>query len=232
MLGNRVEDYNKSSQEADEACANYTAGDWNALGKIAHGCVRLQQVAENDETVTVEHRSAIKAYINTVYKKHPCLVLKSDKIYGYTRNNICKAIRNRFSHTHQPDPVGKNQQKKLNELYKFLDEIPMAVLFCVTSSWIGTPFITPTTPPRDSNFYLKEPYTNVLGEKSDLGIIESIIFNIHDEMAQIINSGKIRWTRHKVIFPFVPSYRNDLEDRLFDEINKTIPFLVQLNKTA
>ena len=230
MDGDKVKDYNETSLESDNAVANYTAGDYHALGNIAHACVRLLQVAENDETVRVKNRSILQDYCNDVYKTHPCLVLNTDKKYGYTRNNICKAIRNRYAHTHKPPHASnKKQQKKLSILHDFIDDVPMEILFCVTSSWIATPFIASSRPPRDSKFYMKEPYTNASGKKSELGVIESIIFNIQDEIAQIIKTGKIGWSRDKVIWPLVDSHKDYLGSRLFNEIEATWPFLQNLN---
>lgn len=230
MDGNKVSDYNKTNLESDNTIASYVAGDYHALGNIAHACVRLLQVTENDESVRVKNHFILQDYYNNVYKKHSCLVLKANKKCGYTRNNICKAIRNRYTHTHKPPHASnKNQQEKLNMLHNFIDDVPMEVLFCITSSWIATPFIASSKPPRDSKFYMKEPYTNASGKKSELGVIESIIFNTYDEIAHIIKNGKMGWSRDKVIWPLVDSHKNYLGDRLFNEIKATMPFLQNLN---
>ena len=103
------------------------------------------------------------------------------------------------------------------------------VLFCVMRNWIKTPFLQAHEPSHDSQFFMKEPYTNKTGQNSDLGIIESIIFNIHDELAYILNNGTIGWPFKKVFFPFVDSYENDFGKDTFIKIKKTIPHLGQMN---
>ena len=78
-----------------------------------------------------------------------------------------------------------------------------------------------TGPQVDSEFFMKEKYTNVLGKTTEIGTIESIVFNIRDEITHIINTGKMGWVHNKVIFPFEESYRNDLGDTLFEKIQKS-----------
>ena len=76
---------------------------------------------------------------------------------------------------------------------------------------------------------MKENYTNSSGKKNEIGVIESIIFNIYDEIFHILDNGKIGWSHDKVIWPFDESYRKDFGDELFTKINDTLPFLRELN---
>lgn len=231
MKGDRVSDYNQTCLEGDNALVNYVAGDYHSLGKIALSCVRLIEVARHDQTVGMTNRLALLRYYKDVFIEHPCLVIKTDKVYSYTRNNICKFIRDRYAHTYEIDPIGKNSNKKRNVFYDFIDEeSPANILFCVMSSWIKTPFIQTIRPSRDSQFFMKEPYTNKSDRTTKIGIIESIIFNIHDEFGYIIKHGKPGWLRDKYFLPFIESYKDVLGKEIFDAINKTMPWLDQMNK--
>ena len=79
---------------------------------------------------------------------------------------------------------------------------------------------------------MKDEYTNQSGQKSKLGVIESLIFNINDEIAYIINNGKIGWPVNKVIWPFVDSYEKDFGKEKFDKIKDTIPWLSKMNDSV
>ena len=79
---------------------------------------------------------------------------------------------------------------------------------------------------------MKDEYTNQSGQKSKLGVIESLIFNINDEIAYIMNNGKIGWPVDKGIFPFVDSYEKDFGKEKFDKIKDTIPWLIKMNDSA
>ena len=233
MKGNRVTDYNQTAFEADEARASYVSGDYNKLGKIAFGCIRLIEITKNDQTVEVKNKTVLQEYINNIFTKHSCLVLKSNKAYSYTRNNICKFVRNKFAHTHEIDPLGKKQKEKIEILEDFIHEKSSTnVLFCVMRPWIKTPFIQAQKPSHDSQFFMKDEYKNQSDQKSELGIIESSIFNIHDEIAYIINNGKIGWPHKKVILPFVDSYEKDFGKEIFDNIKETVPWLIQMNDSV
>ena len=231
MKGNRVSDYNQTVLEGDEALASYVAGDYHKLGKIALSCIRLLEVVGNDHTVKISNRLILQKYYKDVFMVHPCLVIKTDKVYYYTRNNICKVVRGKYTHTHETDPISRNKEKKRKALADFMDEKhPANVLFCVMLSWVKTPFLEATSPSSDSEFFMKDHYTNQSGQKSELGIIESIIFNIHSEVAWIIKNGKVGWDRKKTIFPFVDSYEKDFGKKIFEEIKKTIPWISQMNQ--
>ena len=231
MEGDRVSDYNQTSLEADEALCSYVANDYNKLGKIALGSIRLIEVAMHDQTVEISNRIVIQEYYNNVFTKHPCLVIKTDKPYSYTRNNVCKVVRGKYAHTHETDPISKNNEKKRKVLTDFMDEKCSAnVLFCVMHQWVKTPFLQSVKYSLDSKFFMKEDYTNKSGQKSKLGIIESVIFNIQDELAYIINNGSIGWNAKKCIFQFVDSYEKDFGKELFENIKETIPWLSQMNK--
>ena len=231
MKGNRVLDYNLTSLEADKALCSYVANDYNKLGKIAFGCIRLTEVSMHDQTVEIPNRIVIQEYYNNVFTKHPCLVIKTDKLYSYTRNNVCKVVRGKYAHTHETGSISKNNEKKRKALADFMDEKCSAnILFCVMQQWVKTPFLQSVKHSLDSQFFMKEDYTNKSGQKSKLGIIESIIFNIHDELAYILNNGRIGWNAKKAIFPFVDSYEEDFGKELFENIKETIPWLSQMNK--
>ena len=233
MKGNRITDYNQTTFEADEARASYVAGDYNKLGKIAFGCIRLIEVAKDDQTVEVKNRTVLQQYTNDIFTKHSCLVLKTNNVYSYTRNNVCKFVRGQYAHTYESDPHSNNQKKKLKVLEDFMLEKSSAnVLFCVMRVWVKTPFIQAQTPSHDSQFFMKDEYTNQSGQKSKLGVIESLIFNINDEIAYIINNGKIGWPVGKAIWPFVDSYEKDFGKEKFDKIKDTIPWLIKMNDSA
>ena len=233
MKGDRASDYNQTAFEGDEAVASYVAGDYNKLGKIALACIRFLEVARNDYTVEIPNRVILQEYYKDVFTEHPCLVIKTDKVYSYTRNNVCKVVRGKYAHTHETDPIRRNEEKKRKELANFIDEKCSAtVLFCVTYSWVKTPFLQTTSTSSDSEFFMKDPYTNRSGQESNLGVVESIIFNIHSETAQIITNGKVGWDRDKVIFPFEDSYEQDFGKEIFEKIQKTIPWLSQMNQEA
>lgn len=230
MKGNRVSDYNQTSLEADAARASYVADNYNKLGKIALGCIRIIEVVRQDQTVKVKNKTVLQEYYNDIFTKHPCLALKTDKVYSYTRNNVCKFVRGKHAHTHEIDPLSKNQEKKRKILADFMYEKSSAnVLFCIMRPWVKTPFLQAHKPSHDSQFFMKDEYINESDQKSELGIIESSIFNIHDEIAHIINNGKIGWPTKKTIWPFVDSYENDFGKEIFDKIKETIPWLTQMN---
>ena len=232
MKGSRAADYNQTSREADTALANYTAGDYNALGKIARAIVQVEEIVRRDETVNIANRESLQRYFNGIYKKDPCLVLKADKVYEYTRNNVCKCVRGKHEHTHEFLATGSKNQIKKRALFNFIDENPMDVLFAVMSQWVKTPYVQFTNKILDSDFPMKEKYTNLSGRTTQIGVVESIIFNIQDEIAHIINNGKIGWTHNKVIWPLVPSHRNDLGDTLFDKIKESFPHLKAWNPSS
>ena len=79
---------------------------------------------------------------------------------------------------------------------------------------------------------MKDEYTNRFGQKSKLGVIESLIFNINDEIAYIMNNGKIGWPVDKKISPFADSYEKDFGKEKFDKIKDTIPWLIKMNDSA
>ena len=125
------------------------------------------------------------------------------------------------------------RKRKLKILEDFMLEKSSAnVLFCVMRVWVKTPFIQAQKPSHDSQFFMKDEYTNQSGQKSKLGVIESLIFNINDEIAYIINNGKIGWPVDKVIWPFVDSYEKDFGKEKFDKIKDTIPWLIKMNDSV
>ena len=231
MKYNRVSDYNQTNLDADAAIANYVTGDYHKLGKIALASIRILETANRDQTVKVNNRIVLQTYHNNIFTKHPCLVIKTDKVYYYTRNNVCKLVRGRHAHTHASVPLNKNQKKKMEVLAGFVDEKPANVLFCVMRDWVKTPYIQSHRNSQDSTFFMKEHYTNQSGNKSEIGIIESIVFNVKNEISYILNNGKVGWPSKKVIFPFVESYKNDFGKEIFYEIKKTWSWLVQMNES-
>lgn len=232
MKFSRAGDYNQTNLDADESRSSYVAGDYPKLGKIALACIRNMEIMKWDQSVIVGNSTILQAYHDDIFTKHPCLVLKTDRVYYYTRNNVCKMIRGRGVHTHVLDPLSPNQKKKMKVLDEFIDEKPVNVLFCVMSQWIKTPFLQFHGDSYDSRFSMKESYTNDSGKKSEIGIIESVIFNIQDEIGHIFNDGKVGWSFNKIIFPFLDSYKNDFGVDLFYKIKKTLPWLIQMNKNV
>ena len=137
-------EYNAYGKEADEAYAHYTAGSFNLLGKIALNCVRLQEITKYDDKVNVKNEKILSQYFDTIYMYDPVLVLKIDeKIFEYTRNNVCKSIRGLHVHAIsdtkiQKQKMNKKQKIKHEKLIGFIkNEISAQVLFCVKSGSVG-----------------------------------------------------------------------------------------------
>ena len=232
MKIDKVVDYNATMIEADDAISNYVASDFNALGKIALSCVRMQEIVKGDETVDIDNRDMLRQYMK-IYESDPCLVLKANgKICQYTRNNLCRFIRGMSVHTHAyiPNKRKKNYEMKIKLLLDFMnDKKAIDVMFCVMSQWIKTPSVKFVGGGSDSSFGMKESYTNRSEKTTKIGVIESIAFNIHSEIAYIINNNKMGFDYHKIILPFDESYRNDFGDELFEKIKNSLQYLEKWN---
>lgn len=224
------DDYNKTIAEANEAVDNFISGDFNRLGKISLFCVRLSEILQYDESFLLEPRDILLEYFTGIYENDPCLVLKkNDKVYTYSRNSVCKAVRGMHTHTHKPDKKSKKQKIKHDILYSFMNELErIDVLYAVGLQWVITPFIRCSGSPTDSNRGMIDTFTSRKGT-TKLSWIESIILNTYDEIAYIQNHNRIGFNQHKVIFPITEIYKDDFGNDVYEKIKKSIQWINESN---
>ena len=222
-------------QESDDARRDYTAGNFHLLGKIAFATVKLCEVVMHVDKIGTAHKDILQKYFDGIYINDPVLVLQVCGMpISYTRNNINKFIRNMHVHTHanssSRQKMSKSQKKRMKILADYMrDRASARVLFCIMSQWIATPFLRTIHEQHDSDFLLKERYTNRAGNTTEIGITESIVFNVMDEISHILKTGRMGWIQNKVIWPFVESYRSYFGDDLFEKIKDSSSYWYEWN---
>ena len=161
-----------------------------------------------------------RAYFrSSVFTDHVCLVLGKREnqcwtYYGYSRRKLLKFLRGETLHAHTTIQLGHD----LSTLRDFVYETPSQTrpVFAIRRDFIQFPNIILEEENDTRNAY-DEPITLPSGEIYSLTTIESIVFSICNEHANVLTAGQMGW--NKSCLAFRPTqYSSLLPETIADSI--------------